>query len=783
MKKTMFIAASLLFCLHSSISAQFCIDTFNQVVVKIIGTGLWNLSDSTQVTPLGNLSKGNPDIKYGSGLLIGSDGLIITNRRTVTDESGIEVPGLLVRLHKSNRYFPAKLVYMDPNYDLALIAINAQGLPFFNLTDDWISGGLKGSIITILEYSPQLFQKAPSVLSGSIGRQVELNGSTVLQINAPAGPESYGAPVFDHEGKLVGMASAATEKDQGTILVIPAIDMKGTVNDMAIGGDLQLARKAMEGDPWKLHEQYSMLGIDIAKGEYPAMQASLQQLMAAPCPEACILHSGFLYSSALADFKNKKNESGTLLLNQAVNEVKKGVQLKSALGASRYAGYLLALNDAGRNDRAAMSPWRNSISKVPGMNPATIPETGGTGKPGEKSLALVPVVPSNSTAADEQGSGTSSVTAGLPDELGRKTLFRLSGSNTIGSELAPALAEGFMRSRMSAADVSVEPNDTAIEKIVTGIAHHDTLLIAIKAHGSATAFKGLDSQTCDIGMSSRPVSSKELNSLKRLGDLTSAACEHVIGLDGIAIIVNKGNPINALSVPDIARIFSGEITNWSAIDSAMKGSITIYSRDSNSGTFDGLKRMVLERDPNAKKHLSASSVICEGNDLISEKVSRDINGIGFVGLPFIKNTKALGISEPGSSPLVPTVFTVQTEDYPLARRLFLYVPTTVSSNYVNDFLSFAKSSEGQRIVERIGFVSMEIHSSKVALPTNPDREYQKITRSAERLSLNFRFRVGSSDLDNKAVDDLGRFDLVPVGSPEERLSYLSAWLCRWNRNR
>ena len=120
------------------------------------------------------------------------------------------------------------------------------------------------------------------------------------------------------------------------------------------------------------------------------MQASLQQLMAAPCPEACILHSGFLYSSALADFKNKKNESGTLLLNQAVNEVKKGVQLKSALGGQRYAGYLLALNDAGRNDRAAMSPWRNSISKVPGMNPATIPETGGTGKPGRNPLRSFP---------------------------------------------------------------------------------------------------------------------------------------------------------------------------------------------------------------------------------------------------------------------------------------------------------------------------------------------------------------------------------------------------------
>ena len=101
MKKTMLMAAGLLFCLYCSSSAQFSIDTFNQVVVKIIGTGLWNLSDSVQSTPLGALSKGNTDIKYGSGLLIGSDGLIITNRRAVTDEFGMEEPGLLVRMHKS----------------------------------------------------------------------------------------------------------------------------------------------------------------------------------------------------------------------------------------------------------------------------------------------------------------------------------------------------------------------------------------------------------------------------------------------------------------------------------------------------------------------------------------------------------------------------------------------------------------------------------------------------------------------------------------------------------
>ena len=87
--------------------------------------------------------------------------------------------------------------------------------------------------------------------------------------------------------------------------------------------------------------------------------------------------------------------------------------------------------------------------------------------------------------------------------------------------------------------------------------------IDISAHGSATAFTNMADNTCDIDMASRRIKPDEAAKLSSLGAMYSAASEHVLGLDGITVIVNSGSSVSGLQKEQIMKIFSGEFTDWS----------------------------------------------------------------------------------------------------------------------------------------------------------------------------------------------------------------------------
>src|SRR6202034_3973637 len=86
--------------------------------------------------------------------------------------------------------------------------------------------------------------------------------------------------------------------------------------------------------------------------------------------------------------------------------------------------------------------------------------------------------------------------------------------------------------------------------------------IEIEGHGTATAFQDLAASRCDVGMASRRVRDDEVGDAAPLGNLASAASEHVIGLDGIAVIVNPANRVASLTTMQLAAIFSGAAGNW-----------------------------------------------------------------------------------------------------------------------------------------------------------------------------------------------------------------------------
>jgi phosphate transport system substrate-binding protein len=228
--------------------------------------------------------------------------------------------------------------------------------------------------------------------------------------------------------------------------------------------------------------------------------------------------------------------------------------------------------------------------------------------------------------------------------------------------------------------------------------------------------------------------------------------EYVIGLDGIAVIVNQANPIDHLEKSIIRKIFSGEIRYWQQIDSNMSGPIHVYARDDKSGTYDTFKALVLGK----KTPLVKSASRYESNAELSDDVAADASGIGFVGLPYVRRSKALAVAEQGTLPKIPEEFEVATEDYALARRLFMYAPDIHSSEQVKSFIDFCLSAAGQQVVDRTGFISQNLRAQPFELDDGFPEEYLSLTENSQRLSLNFRFRKGTTKLDNKAMRDVHR---------------------------
>ena len=332
------------------------------------------------------------------------------------------------------------------------------------------------------------------------------------------------------------------------------------------------------------------------------------------------------------------------------------------------------------------------------------------------------------------------------------TILRLSGSNTIGESLAPALAEEFLKQH-GATEVKTLPGDRDDEVFVRGILPGDRgpKAIEIHAHGSTLAFEDLANGHTDIGMSSRKIKPEEVAQLASLGDMASPACEHILGMDGIAVVVSRRNPVRTLAKDQIAQIFEGVIGNWLQVGGS-DGPIHLYALDDRSGTYDTFRTLVL-----GNAALAPSAKRAEDSRKLSDAVAQDPDGIGFIGLTYVQETRAVAVYENGAAALLPTPFTVATEDYALSRRLFLYTPEHPQQELTRRFVDFALSSMGQNIVAEVGFVGQNVSAAAAAASSAAvPADYRRLTSGYDRLSLDFRFREGSSQLDNKAVADLAR---------------------------
>lgn len=341
--------------------------------------------------------------------------------------------------------------------------------------------------------------------------------------------------------------------------------------------------------------------------------------------------------------------------------------------------------------------------------------------------------------------------AALPMPSDGKPALHMQGSNTIGAKLGPALVSGMLE-KEGFSKVRIEDTGEN-EQRVTGFDDKGRLVsIEVAAHGSGTGFVALGNNSAELAASSRPIKDSEAASLARLGDLRSPEGEQVIAIDGLAVILHPSNPLTALSVAQLAQVFAGEVKTWEELG-GRGGAINLYARDDNSGTWDTFKELVLASQG---KSLAASAQRFESSVKLSDAVSKDPQGIGFIGLPYIRQAKPLAVSAGDSQPMLPSTELVATEDYPLSRRLFLYMKPGEGNPWAQELVRFAHSPRGQEIVAQTGFIAQTVKAMKVEANGEMPAEYRELVTNAQRLAVNFRFAEGSAELDNKALRDLRR---------------------------
>ena len=216
--------------------------------------------------------------------------------------------------------------------------------------------------------------------------------------------------------------------------------------------------------------------------------------------------------------------------------------------------------------------------------------------------------------------------------------------------------------------------------------------ISVQGGGSSVGIASIIDGTTDIGDASRPIKDKELKKAISNGVSPKA---HVVAMDGIAVIVNPGNDINAMTKQQIKDIYTGRISTWSDLG-ANSGVIVVISRDSASGTFEAFTKKALD-----KQKTRPDALLQASNQAVAQVVSSTPGAIGYIGLGYLTpKVKAVTVNGVECSK-----DTVLSGKYPLARPLFMYT-NGVPSGVVAEYLDYVTSEAGQKIAEEQGYVSL-----------------------------------------------------------------------------
>lgn len=219
-------------------------------------------------------------------------------------------------------------------------------------------------------------------------------------------------------------------------------------------------------------------------------------------------------------------------------------------------------------------------------------------------------------------------------------------------------------------------------------------VLQVSGGGSGTGVAALINGTADLANASRPIKDKERKQLtKRRG---VDASEFRVALDSLAVYVPAANGIEALTIPQLKKIFRGQTTNWKDVGGEDMR-IVLYSRENNSGTYAYFKEHVLDNED-----FAATAQTLPGTAAVIHAVSKDKGGIGYGGIAYAEGVRTVKVAAEGSDPVEPTMENATSGKYPLSRFLNIY-SAGEASGLAKEYLDFVLSDEGQKVVEGVGY--------------------------------------------------------------------------------
>ncbi len=225
-----------------------------------------------------------------------------------------------------------------------------------------------------------------------------------------------------------------------------------------------------------------------------------------------------------------------------------------------------------------------------------------------------------------------------------------------------------------------------------------TAKITITGGGSGVGLAALVDGTTDIAMASRKMKMAEKIKLQNAG---KAVRETTIAYDALAVIVNPSNKVTQLTREQIEDIYTGKIKNWKEVGGD-DITITVYSRETSSGTYEFFKEHVMNN-----KNYASSVLNMPATGAIIQSISQTKGAVGYVGLAYLeKDVKALKVSyDKGKTYTGPSMETAKSKTYPIIRPLFYYYTASIEKS-VKPFVDYVLSAEGQKIVEQVGYVPL-----------------------------------------------------------------------------
>ena len=236
-----------------------------------------------------------------------------------------------------------------------------------------------------------------------------------------------------------------------------------------------------------------------------------------------------------------------------------------------------------------------------------------------------------------------------------------------GREQAPA-ASGGESKRADTKPLTIKGSDTMVilgQRLAEEyMVKNPGTVVQVNGGGSGTGIAALINGTVDLAQSSREMKEDEKQKAKQARG--AEIVEQAVALDSLGVFVNGENPVQSLTMTQVKDIFQGKITNWNQIGGPT-ATIVLYGRENSSGTYDYFREHVL-----LKEDFTPRVQTLQGTAAVINAVGQDRSGIGYGGIAYAKNVKALAIAAEGGQPVAPSEATVADGTYPLSRKLYFY---------------------------------------------------------------------------------------------------------------